>query len=95
MSHRASEEDLRLDELSVAHRDELCVAVTPSGLQLVLVEDEHAAVARADEFEDVLGRETVGGGKQRWRNAALSMWSSCGLVNTKFSAMSCAAVSWS
>jgi hypothetical protein len=59
--HPAAEEDLRLDELAVPHSDELGIAVTFPGLQLVLVQDEHTFRAYADELQDLLGYEAVRG----------------------------------
>jgi hypothetical protein len=59
----APEEDLDLDKLFTAHRDEFGVSVTFSGHQLVLIQDEDTVIARADELQDLLGDEPVGGGK--------------------------------
>src|SRR5665647_1232662 len=59
----APEEDLDLDELSTAHRDEFGIAVAFSSLQLVLIQDEDTVFARASELQNLLGNETVGGGE--------------------------------
>ena len=63
LPHPAAEEHLDLGELAVAHGDEFGIPVAFAGLQLVLVQDEDAVAARADQLQSLLPIEAIRGRK--------------------------------